>query len=127
MLGNRFRGQVVGFTCDDILLDLTIPRVGKALGDPVRQLKKLLVRQFFNGFFDFSQRAHAKMMATALSPANRIPPCSLWSRDRLPAVRYVSVACLFHSPSVSRSIGHDGGDIFSGMVMVAVVLFGQWI
>ncbi len=57
MLGDRFRGQVVEFTRDDILLDLAIPRVGEALGDPVRQLKKLLVRQFFNGLLDFSQRA----------------------------------------------------------------------
>jgi hypothetical protein len=68
MLGDRFRRQVVEFTRDNVLLDLTIPRVGKALGNPVGQSKKLLVRQFLDGFFDFGQRAHATTIADYRRP-----------------------------------------------------------
>lgn len=39
LLGARFRGRVLEFTYGKVLLDLTIPRAGKAPGDPAHQLR----------------------------------------------------------------------------------------
>jgi hypothetical protein len=48
-----------------IVSRLLLPSVD--LGDPVRQLKKLLVRLFFSGLFDFSQRAYWIIIARGSS------------------------------------------------------------